>query len=175
MALIIMSAIICFFVVFFNADTSAENQVPAPEGGRWAACGRVIRPNPDTSRSDELARLILSTCPGGRYWLATINTLIFLVLALLTPPVTTCFYPCISPDITRVVPIMVASCLSYLTSILGAIAQRQIEAHAAAPAAVANGQVALPLPHAGGAAAAAEAVEAGAAAGPAAAATQGQH
>jgi hypothetical protein len=125
-------------MVLVNAESSGENEIAAPEGGLRQSLRKAINPGTDTTRSNELTTVVLLVCPGGPFWLAIINTLIFCVLALLTPPVTTCFYPCIPPELVQFVPSMVAFGLSSFTSILQAVAQQQIDALAAASSAAAR-------------------------------------
>lgn len=79
-------------------------------------------------------------CPHGRFWLALGNTSIFLVLALLTPPVTTCLYPCIPAVYPQAVPLIMAFGVSSLLAVVKAISRKHHNSQVAAAAAPAAQQ-----------------------------------
>eukprot|EP00775_Hariotina_reticulata_P010714 gene10714-10870_t len=58
-------------------------------------------------------------------WLRAVgSTVIFLVLALLTPPVSTCFYPCMAPVVSQAIPLIIAFGISALLAVWNAAVRK---------------------------------------------------
>jgi hypothetical protein len=125
LALVVLTALICFLMAFYDANLDADGMgttdkaaARPPAAAAAAAAAAEGDPNGEWEAACAL-------CPHGRFWLALGNTVIFLVLALLTPPVTTCFYPCIAPVYVQSVPLIAAFAVSSLLAVVKAYSRRR--------------------------------------------------
>jgi hypothetical protein len=145
LALVVLTALICFLMAFYDANLDADGMGTTDKAAARppaaAAAAAAAEDDPDGEWEAACA-----LCPHGRFWLALGNTVIFLVLALLTPPVTTCFYPCIAPVYVQSVPLIAAFAVSSLLAVVKAYSRKRRSTSPATAAAAAAVLPALAVP-----------------------------